>query len=56
MDPCEEFYEMVCGGWEGRHDLRPDQDGIDTPTIMIGTAFATVRHILEADYPRKSNV
>jgi hypothetical protein len=27
IDPCTDFDTFVCGGWEDRHDLRPDQGG-----------------------------
>lgn len=56
LDPCEDFEELVCGGWTERHDLRPDQGDMFTGTIMEENSQILLRHILEAPYPKDSKV
>jgi Peptidase family M13 len=47
LDACTRFDRMVCGGWEQRHDLRPDQGDMFTGTIMAENSKTILRHILE---------
>jgi Peptidase family M13 len=47
LDACTQFDKMVCGGWEQRHDLRPDQGDMFTGTIMDENSKTILRHILE---------
>ncbi|PBP18292.1 Metalloproteases (zincins), catalytic [Diplocarpon rosae] len=54
IDPCVNFEEMVCGGWDDRHDLRPDQGDAFTGTLMVESSQMLLRHILEAPYPEES--
>lgn len=54
IDPCTNFEELVCGGWDERHDLRPDQGDAFTGTIMSENSQMLLRHILEAPYPGDS--
>ena len=56
IDPCTNFEELVCGGWDERHDLRPDQGDAFTGTIMSENSQMLLRHILEAPYPDESKV
>jgi len=56
LDPCNDFEELVCGGWKDRHDLRPDQGDAFTGTIMSENSQLLLRHILEAPYPEDSSV
>lgn len=56
IDPCTDFEELVCGGWRDRHDLRPDQGDAFTGTIMNENSELLLRHILEAPYPKDSQV
>lgn len=55
VDPCTDFEQLVCGGWDDRHDLRPDQGDAFTGTIMSENSQMLLRHILEAPYPNDSN-
>ncbi|KAJ4350539.1 hypothetical protein N0V95_004645 [Ascochyta clinopodiicola] len=54
LDPCNDFEELVCGGWRDRHDLRADQGDAFTGTIMSENSELLLRHILEAPYPKDS--
>ncbi|KAI8165535.1 Endothelin-converting enzyme 1 [Colletotrichum sp. SAR 10_70] len=54
LDPCNDFEELVCGGWRDRHDLRSDQGDAFTGTIMSENSELLLRHILEAPYPKDS--
>ncbi|KAF2819217.1 zincin [Ophiobolus disseminans] len=54
LDPCNDFEELVCGGWRDRHDLRPSQGQASTGTSMSETTQRLLRHILEAPYPKDS--
>lgn len=56
LDPCNDFEELVCGGWRDRHDLRADQGDAFTGTIMSENSELLLRHILEAPYPKNSEV
>lgn len=56
IDSCDNFEELVCGGWDDRHDLRPDQGDAFTGTIMSENSQRLLRHILEAPYPEYSKV
>lgn len=47
LDACTQFDRMVCGGWQLRHDLRPDQGDMFTGTIMAESSKTILRHILE---------
>ena len=56
LDACDNFEELVCGGWRDRHDLRADQGDAFTGTIMSENSQMLLRHILEAPYPKDSDV
>lgn len=56
IDPCTDFRQLTCGGWDERHDLRPDQGDAFTGTIMAEESQTLLRHILEAPYPDESKV
>ena len=47
LNACTQFDTMVCGGWEQRHDLRPDQGDMFTGTIMAENSKTILRRILE---------
>jgi hypothetical protein len=55
-NPCNDFEELVCGGWRDRHDIRPDQGEASTVTIMTEKSQTLLRHVLEAEYPHESIV
>lgn len=48
-DACTDFNQLVCGGFDQHHDLRPDQSDMFTGTLMVEDSQTTLRHILEGD-------
>ncbi|KAL9577420.1 MAG: hypothetical protein Q9212_006376, partial [Teloschistes hypoglaucus] len=52
IDPCEDFSQYVCGGWEQKHCLRPDQDSVTSGGVMYENSQQTLRQILETPYSR----
>ncbi|KAL8927699.1 MAG: hypothetical protein Q9208_002114 [Pyrenodesmia sp. 3 TL-2023] len=50
INPCEDFSKFVCGGWEQKHDLRPDQDSVSSGSVMYESSQQTLRHLLESPY------
>ena len=56
IDPCDDFRTYVCGGWDLKHDLRADQGGAFTGTIMRENSELLLRHILEAPFPQANKV
>jgi len=53
IDPCTNFDEFVCGGWQDRHDLRADQGDVFTGTLMAEQSQLLLRHVLESPYLTK---
>jgi endothelin-converting enzyme len=51
IDPCTDFDKLVCEGWAEKHDLRADQGGSFTGTIMAENSQQILRHVLESPYP-----
>ena len=50
IDPCTNFDEFVCGGWDDRHELREDQGDVFTGVLMAEQSELLLRHVLEASY------
>ncbi|KAL9628773.1 MAG: hypothetical protein Q9204_005673 [Flavoplaca sp. TL-2023a] len=50
INPCDDFSNYVCGGWEAKHDLRPDQDSVSSGSVMYEKSQETLRRLLEAPY------
>lgn len=50
IDPCTNFDDFVCGGWQDRHELREDQGDVFTGTLMAEHSELLLRHVLEASY------
>ena len=50
IDPCHDFDQFVCEGWQEKHDLRADQGGAFTGTIMAEDSQQILRHVLESPY------
>ena len=50
IDPCHDFDQFVCEGWQEKHDLRADQGGVSTGTIMAEDSQQILRHIVESSY------
>ncbi|KAK3315735.1 endothelin-converting enzyme [Apodospora peruviana] len=55
IDPCTNFEELVCGGWNLRHELRPDQGSTGTIDLMSEDNEAKLRKIIEGAYPGESS-
>lgn len=50
IDPCHDFDQFVCEGWQEKHDLRADQGSVRTGTIMAEDSQQVLRHVLESPY------
>ncbi|KAL9136576.1 MAG: hypothetical protein Q9175_002214 [Cornicularia normoerica] len=50
IDPCHDFDQFVCEGWQEKYDLRADQRGAFTGTIMAENSQQILRHVLESPY------
>ncbi len=50
IDPCHDFDQFVCEGWQEKHDLRADQGNVFTGTLMAEDAQQILRHVLETSY------
>ena len=50
IDPCVDFDEFVCEGWREHNDLRDDQGGSFTGTMMAENSQMVLRHILETSF------
>ena len=50
IDPCNDFDQFVCEGWQEKHDLRADQGAAFTGTIMEEDSQQILRHVLESPY------
>jgi hypothetical protein len=47
IDPCTNFAQFACGGFQDHHQLRPDQSRVGTLSIMAEENQQTLRHVLE---------
>lgn len=50
IDPCENFDQYVCEGFNDKHDLRPDQGARHTASVMEEESERLLRHVLESPY------
>ena len=50
IDPCHDFDQFVCEGWQEKHDLRADQGSAFTGSIMAENSQQILRHLLESPY------
>ena len=50
IDPCRNFDDFVCEGWQEKHDLRADQDSAFTGTLMQENSQTVLRHVLETPF------
>ena len=50
IDPCHDFDQFVCEGWQEKHDLRADQGGAFTGSVMAEDSQQILRHVLESPY------
>ena len=50
IDPCTDFDAFVCEGWREKNDLRDDQGGSFTGTMMAENSQMVLRHILEDSF------
>ena len=50
IDPCENFDQYVCEGFNDKHDLRSDQGSRHTASVMVEESERLLRHVLESPY------
>lgn len=50
INPCADFDAFVCEGWREKNDLRDDQGGSFTGTMMAENSQMILRHILETSF------
>ncbi|KAF4545502.1 Endothelin-converting enzyme protein [Lasiodiplodia theobromae] len=55
IDPCSDFAQFVCGGWEETHTYRPDQSGVNTFSVLNDENTEILRTLLENPYPDNSS-
>ncbi|KAK6085991.1 endothelin-converting enzyme [Seiridium cupressi] len=51
IDACTNFDQLVCDGFNDRHDIPADRSSYSTITSMFETGQTIIRHILEGEYP-----
>lgn len=54
LDPCSQFAQLTCDGFNARHDIPEDRSSFSTASIMSQNGQITLRHILESPYPDSS--
>lgn len=55
INPCTDFAEYVCGGWQDSHKYRPDQSSVNSFSVLADENNAILRSILESSYPKNSS-
>jgi Peptidase family M13 len=55
IDPCTNFRDFVCGGWDSRNELRMDQASVSRRSVLNDATQGLLRQILESDGPHVSS-
>jgi endothelin-converting enzyme len=56
IDPCTNFDQLVCEGWQERHELRSDQSRISSFDNIAEASESMLKRILEGDSAPSSRV
>ena len=55
IDPCTNFRDYVCAGWDSRNELRDDQSRISRRSSLSDQTQAVLRQIIESSGPQFSH-
>ncbi|XP_075148601.1 M13 family metallopeptidase neprilysin 4 isoform X2 [Haematobia irritans] len=53
VEPCDDFYQYVCGNWEKYHPIPKDKAGFDTFEMLRENLDSVLRELLESKGPEK---